>query len=555
MILKYLWFIFKKDTYSLYMDIIKAFKLDNTEHPINIQGTIDEPLFQATQIGELLGIKKIRNTIKDFSPQHKCAHTMGSIGGIREVLFLTEKGLYKLLGLSRKPIAATFQDWMVEVIKDIRRTGEYKLNGNLKTDVELQKSGELIKHKTLLQAHDNKRVVYLTKLKNLDDNTSIIKVGWTDCISTRNRQLNNDYGCSVLQNIFECNDNRGLESFIKRHPEIACFAFTEEISNGKRSSETFKLSKTEYDNVVKIINKNIAFYCGFNPEQYIEMEKLKLQQKEVDLKHKITDLVAKDPYNVALIDLLSNKTSSSAINSVVKHMSEESDTDDSVHSFDKNLDDKPRKNTRNRKVQQYNPETFELIYTFDGLMDVIRKLPQLSKIGVKQAALKNHIYNGFRWYFIDREDTDTKHNIPPTEAIISSIPKFIAMLNLDKTMIVNVFSSQKEAASARKLKHNTAINNAINKGTSSSGHYFMLFDNCHEALKNEYLSRAKLPNQYIPKGTKIVQINPMTKEDICTYDSIADVLKHFHMSRASLKRACANNEVHKGFMWKYMDSV
>jgi hypothetical protein len=39
------------------MDIIKLF-VDNEENiEINIQGTIDEPLFQTNQIGKLLDIK------------------------------------------------------------------------------------------------------------------------------------------------------------------------------------------------------------------------------------------------------------------------------------------------------------------------------------------------------------------------------------------------------------------------------------------------------------------------------------------------------------------
>ena len=43
------------------MDIIKAFKLNEQEIKVNIQGTQDEPLFQANQIGKILDIKKIRN--------------------------------------------------------------------------------------------------------------------------------------------------------------------------------------------------------------------------------------------------------------------------------------------------------------------------------------------------------------------------------------------------------------------------------------------------------------------------------------------------------------
>jgi hypothetical protein len=41
------------------MDILRAFKLCGNEININIQGTIDEPLFQANQIGKILEMKKI----------------------------------------------------------------------------------------------------------------------------------------------------------------------------------------------------------------------------------------------------------------------------------------------------------------------------------------------------------------------------------------------------------------------------------------------------------------------------------------------------------------
>jgi len=47
------------------MDILKSFKLNN-------QGTHDEPLFQANQIGKLLGIKNISDNIKYFSNDKYC---------------------------------------------------------------------------------------------------------------------------------------------------------------------------------------------------------------------------------------------------------------------------------------------------------------------------------------------------------------------------------------------------------------------------------------------------------------------------------------------------
>ena len=104
------------------MDILKAFSLFDVEHHINIQGTLENPLFQANQIGKLLEISNIRETLRDFTDNEKVCVTLTDTSIIRERNFLTEFGLYRLLGRSRKPIAHKFQEWMVTVLKEIRIT-------------------------------------------------------------------------------------------------------------------------------------------------------------------------------------------------------------------------------------------------------------------------------------------------------------------------------------------------------------------------------------------------------------------------------------------------
>ena len=53
------------------MDILKAFSLLDAEYPINIKGTLEDPLFQANQIGKLLGLANIYETLRDFSEDEK----------------------------------------------------------------------------------------------------------------------------------------------------------------------------------------------------------------------------------------------------------------------------------------------------------------------------------------------------------------------------------------------------------------------------------------------------------------------------------------------------
>jgi prophage antirepressor-like protein len=79
------------------MDILKAFKINTDEFHVNIQGTHEEPLFQANQIAKILDIKKIRNSIKDFNEDEKGALSTDTLGGEQKCLFITEKNYIVLL--------------------------------------------------------------------------------------------------------------------------------------------------------------------------------------------------------------------------------------------------------------------------------------------------------------------------------------------------------------------------------------------------------------------------------------------------------------------------
>ena len=80
------------------MDIVKAFNTNDLHTEIAIKGTIDDPLFRASDVGVVLDISNIRTSITDFDESEKCAvHTTDVTGRMQDVTFLTEKGLYKVL--------------------------------------------------------------------------------------------------------------------------------------------------------------------------------------------------------------------------------------------------------------------------------------------------------------------------------------------------------------------------------------------------------------------------------------------------------------------------
>ena len=68
------------------MDIIKAFENNNATMHITIRGTHEEPLFRASDIGEVLEITAIRSVIRDFDNSEKAVHSMHTPGGSQETI-------------------------------------------------------------------------------------------------------------------------------------------------------------------------------------------------------------------------------------------------------------------------------------------------------------------------------------------------------------------------------------------------------------------------------------------------------------------------------------
>lgn len=93
---------------------------------VRVLGTPEAPEWVAADVGEVLGIAEVRSTIRDFEPDERGVHSVHGSAGAREMLTVTEPGLYRLIFISRKPEAAKFRRWVFhEVLPQIRRTGSY----------------------------------------------------------------------------------------------------------------------------------------------------------------------------------------------------------------------------------------------------------------------------------------------------------------------------------------------------------------------------------------------------------------------------------------------
>jgi prophage antirepressor-like protein len=217
------------------MEIVKAFNNNELYTNITIKGTIENPLFRASDIGEILGFNNIRQSIKDYDNTEKDAVTTGDATGRNQsITFLTEKGLYKLLFKSRKPIAEKFQNWVCDVIKEIRLTGTY----NLEKQLEDAKN-EIIQieetHKTELDTKVQREreqillrefkticgMVYIIKVKTHPDGTYVVKIGESRIgIQERYNDCKLKHGNVLLLDCFAVNKSKDFETFIHKHEYV-----------------------------------------------------------------------------------------------------------------------------------------------------------------------------------------------------------------------------------------------------------------------------------------------------------------------------------------------
>jgi prophage antirepressor-like protein len=185
------------------MEVVKAFSLNSLHKAITISGTTDNPLFRVLDIGEILNLQKIRNSIAEFDDTEKVVLPTATSGGIQNVTFLTEKGLYKVLFKSRTPMAEQFQNWVCDVIKELRLSGKYELEAEVKRLKQEQQ-------RKLLERGD---WVYIYE-EILSSGSSVFKAGFTGSLTSRMVTYASSHYENNLRYKHQCRNGRLVESIV-----------------------------------------------------------------------------------------------------------------------------------------------------------------------------------------------------------------------------------------------------------------------------------------------------------------------------------------------------
>lgn len=102
---------------------------DGEDYAVRVAGTSEQPLFCARDVCLILGLENTSRACARLKPDELTLTESNTSAGRRQLTFITESGLYRLIFTSSKPEAEFFKDWVFsEVLPSLRKRGEYKLN-------------------------------------------------------------------------------------------------------------------------------------------------------------------------------------------------------------------------------------------------------------------------------------------------------------------------------------------------------------------------------------------------------------------------------------------
>jgi prophage antirepressor-like protein len=247
------------------------------DNNVTIYGTWEKPLFKASEIGEMLGIVNIRTTVQKYRKDDvHSMYTIDSLGRQQNTVFLTEKGLYKVILKSRKEFAQQFEDYVFKFLIE-QRTKSTELKAQ-----ELKRMVAKEREAHLLERHKNKSGVYF--LKHLFD--PIVKFGSSNNVTDRIKQHKRSFGKEriYLDKVIETDKYIDVESMTRIHSNAEYI----DVENKKHteiikysSEEDLQRTYTNIDTSVKMIKP---------PEYSVELEIEKERTRQLELKIELLKL-------------------------------------------------------------------------------------------------------------------------------------------------------------------------------------------------------------------------------------------------------------------------
>jgi len=381
-------------------NLVERFKNNEFDVSVNVKGDYNNPLFRAKDIGTLLEMTNIRTVLSEFNDTEKISFEENVGHGPQITTYLTEKGLYKILFRSNKPIADKFKDYVCAVLHDLRIKGYYELEEFKKKVQELEEEKKAVKN-----------VIYAFKLKK-DKTDKEYKIGKSSNIIARERAFKTSSPTGEMIKEVVCEDINSSESlihiFLNKH-------------GAHIKGETYNMEKDmlfAYMDVVGILDKVTGISCTLeklkkcyrslyriHSDTEPEPESVDIERDKIFKKQRRTKVVRIN-YSTKVVDKAYASVCSAAKDNDVKkpdtlrqailkgelingYIWREWRTGDPVP---------PNPNSSQRMIEKRDPITKEILDVFNSATDAGKSLtPPVGNTAILNCVDTNGRSGGFLW--------------------------------------------------------------------------------------------------------------------------------------------------------------
>ena len=395
-------------------------------------------------------------------------------------------------------------------------------------------------------------MIYIIKVKTFENGEYIIKIGESRRgIQARYNEHRTKYGSDILLlDCFAVKRSKDLEFFLHNHADVRIYQVFD-LDGHENEKELFRIGNgLSYNTLLQLVNTNVK---RFNEHTNDENEKLRRENDM--LKSLITRQLA-----------IYSETSENTIepppqpieNKVIQEMAKQIQKLEQANKeiLDK-LNASQTKTTTNfnqslvtlgPRLQKINPETLTLNKVYESIAECLKEYNfTVKRPSIVKSIDDNTVYHGYRWAFVDRNaDPNAIVNLEPTKQTKIQNLGYIAKLNQDKTEIINVYLDRKTAAISNGYRTAASLDVPVKKETITNGHYYMLYDDCSDALQSKFIELHGNPVLYKAGIGQYNTENQVVKEFVCKYDCI----KQLKMSDKTLAKALDNDIPYNVWIFK-----
>lgn len=392
-----------------------------------------------------------------------------------------------------------------------------------------------------------------------------MKIGESDDIFDRKNTLVTEYGVIYLLDVFPLDRAHDLEQELLKVPSISKRIYKEEIK-GNLHKEVVELDDTfTYDDLLTLVKAKLDFYKENEIRRdMIRLKELENERDQIQLeKEKLKIEKEKNADDKETIELLKTEDVKKLLKKLNINQDEDKYEDESIEEISiasSSTDPTPpitsRKNSRGYFVQRVSEtDLTKVLGSYDSQIVAIRGVPGASKSRINSAMKSNEIYMKSRWVKVpEGQDRTVSHCVTPTAVTRSQKTGPVAKLTKDLKEIKLVFKTQREAMKEAQLKSPGAISTAIKFGSPCAYHYYKMWEDCPDELKEVYeLKNGKVQFESSnPTGKSINQLDPVTRVIVRKFDTIEQIVKDFAVNRNTLKIAIENQLPIGKFLWEFV---